>query len=118
MPYWAKDPKIAYKTINARVETVDSAPSYRQASPLLDPCDGFFEWKKVLGGKIPYSMSMKDDSPFVLAGLWEGWKDPANDEWLHYLHDDHWWIELVRAGDPYPDAGHPTGRASRGLAIR
>ena len=60
---------------------------------------------------------MKDDSPFVLAGLWEGWKDPANDEWLHYLHDDHWWIELVRAGDPYPDAGHPTGRASRFLVI-
>src|ERR1700722_5494631 len=26
---------------------------------------------------------MKDDSPFVFAGLWEGWKDPANDEWLH-----------------------------------
>jgi putative SOS response-associated peptidase YedK len=26
---------------------------------------------------------MKDDSPFVLAGLWEGWKDPANGEWVH-----------------------------------
>ena len=29
---------------------------------------------------------MKDDSPFVFAGLWEGWKDPAkseNDEWFH-----------------------------------
>jgi putative SOS response-associated peptidase YedK len=26
---------------------------------------------------------MKDDSPFVFAGLWEGWKDPANGEWLH-----------------------------------
>jgi putative SOS response-associated peptidase YedK len=25
---------------------------------------------------------MKDDSPFVFAGLWEGWKDPANDEWI------------------------------------
>jgi putative SOS response-associated peptidase YedK len=25
---------------------------------------------------------MKDDSPFVFAGLWEGWKDPANGEWL------------------------------------
>ena len=25
---------------------------------------------------------MRDDSPFVFAGLWEGWKDPATDEWL------------------------------------
>ena len=32
------------------------------------PADGFYEWKKVLGGKIPYSIGMKDDSPFVLAG--------------------------------------------------
>ena len=31
IPYWAKDPKIAYRTINARAETVDKAPSYRQA---------------------------------------------------------------------------------------
>jgi len=46
------------------------------------PADGFYEWKKVVGGKIPYSIGMKDDSPFVLAGLWEGWKDPATDEWL------------------------------------
>jgi putative SOS response-associated peptidase YedK len=30
--------------------------------------------EKVLGGKIPYSISMKDDSPFVFAGLWEGWE--------------------------------------------
>ena len=25
---------------------------------------------------------MKDDAPFVFAGLWEGWKDPTTDEWL------------------------------------
>jgi hypothetical protein len=31
IPNWAKDPKIAYKTINARVETVDTAPSCREA---------------------------------------------------------------------------------------
>jgi hypothetical protein len=30
------------------------------------------EWKKVTGGKIPYSIEMKDNSPFVFAGLWEG----------------------------------------------
>jgi putative SOS response-associated peptidase YedK len=85
IPNWAKDPKIAYKTINARAETLDTAPSYRQAFKkrrCLIPVDGFYEWK-VPGGKIPYSISMKDDSPFVFAGLWEGWKDPANGEWLH-----------------------------------
>ena len=86
IPNWAKDPKIAYKTINARVETVDTAPSYRQAfmkRRCLIPVDGFYEWKKVLGGKIPYAISMKDDSPFVFGGLWEAWKDPTNDKWLH-----------------------------------
>ena len=50
------------------------------------PADGFYEWKKVLGRKIPYSIGMKDDSPFVFAGVWEGWKDPANGEWLHDYH--------------------------------
>ena len=86
IPNWAKDPKIAYKTNNARVETIDTAPSYRQAfgkRRCLVPADGFFEWKKVPGGKIPYLIGMKDDSPFVFAGLWEGWKVPENGQWLH-----------------------------------
>jgi putative SOS response-associated peptidase YedK len=30
----------------------------------------------------PYSIGMKDDSPFVFAGLWEVWKEPATEEWL------------------------------------
>jgi hypothetical protein len=44
------------------------APSFRQAfvkRRCLIPSDGFYEWKKVPGGKIPHSISMKDDSPFV-----------------------------------------------------
>jgi putative SOS response-associated peptidase YedK len=85
IPHWAKDPKIAYKTVNPRVETVDTAPSYREAFKkrrCLIPADGFYEWKKVVGGKIPYSIGMNYNSPFVFAGLWEGWKDPATDKWL------------------------------------
>jgi putative SOS response-associated peptidase YedK len=29
--HWAKDQKIVYRTINARAETVDKSPYYRQA---------------------------------------------------------------------------------------
>src|ERR1700731_1197038 len=79
VPYWAKDEKIGFKTINARAETVDSAHSFRSAfrkRRCLIPADGFYQWKKVIGGKIPYSIEMKDDSPFVFAGLWEGWQNP------------------------------------------
>src|ERR1700680_4907055 len=39
--------------------------------------------EKVHGGKIPYLIGMKDDSPFVFSGLWEGWKDTENGQWLH-----------------------------------
>jgi len=44
----------------------DTAPSYRQAFKkrrCLIPVDGFYEWKKVFGENIPYSVSIKDDSP-------------------------------------------------------
>ena len=67
------------------------APSFRQAfvkRRCLIPSDGFYEWKKVPGGKIPHSISMKDDSPFVFAGLWEGWKDPASGEAGEWRPDD------------------------------
>jgi putative SOS response-associated peptidase YedK len=85
IPSWAKDEKIGYRTINARVETVDTAASFRGAfrkRRCLIPADGFYEWKKVLGGKIPYTIQMKDGLPFAFAGLWEGWKPPENGEWI------------------------------------
>jgi putative SOS response-associated peptidase YedK len=74
VPYWAKNEKIAFKTINARVETIDNAPSCREAFKkrrCLIPADSFYEWRKVPGGKIPYAIAMQDDSPFVFAGLCE-----------------------------------------------
>jgi putative SOS response-associated peptidase YedK len=46
IPHWTKDSKIAYRTINARAETVDKAPSYRQAFAkrrCLIPADGFYD---------------------------------------------------------------------------
>jgi putative SOS response-associated peptidase YedK len=71
VPYWAADEKIGFKTINARAETVHTVHSFRNAFKkrrCLIPADGFYEWKKVIGGKIPYSIEMKDGSSFAFAG--------------------------------------------------
>jgi putative SOS response-associated peptidase YedK len=85
IPYWAKDPKVSYRTINARAETIDKAPSFRQAfikRRCLIPADGFYEWRKTAKPKLPFAIAMKDGRPFTFAGLWENWKDPESGEWL------------------------------------
>ena len=103
IPNSAKDAKIAYKTINARVETVDTAPPYRQAFKkrrCLVPCDGFYEWKKVLGGKVPHSIGMKDDSAFVFAGLWEARERPDERGLVAHLHHHHGRAKRICARNP------------------
>src|ERR1700740_2357643 len=85
IPYWAKDSKIAYRTINARAESVDKAPSFRQAFAkrrCLIPADGFYEWRKTAKPKLPFAIAMKDGRPFTFAALWENWKDPESGEGL------------------------------------
>jgi putative SOS response-associated peptidase YedK len=81
IPFWAKDAKIAYKTINARAETVATAPSFREAfraRRCLVPSSGFYEWMKTPTGKQPYLIGFKDGRPFAFAWLWEAWKDRAS----------------------------------------
>ncbi len=81
IPSWAKDRKISYSTINARAETVDSKPAFRQAYQnrrCLVLCDGYYEWQKT-GDKTkqPYYIHRRDDQPFAFAGLWEHWQQGA-----------------------------------------
>jgi putative SOS response-associated peptidase YedK len=78
IPFWSADPKIAYRTINARSEKAAKSPAFRDAFKkrrCLIPADGFFEWKKDGKKKLPYYFQTKDHQPFALAGLWETWKD-------------------------------------------
>ena len=74
IPSWADDEKIGYKTINARMETVQSAPSFRSAFQkrrCLILADGFYEWRKTGGPKVPFDVALEDNRPFAFAGLWE-----------------------------------------------
>ena len=82
IPSWTKDSGKSYSTINARAETVDTKPTYRGSFKhhrCLIPADGFYEWHKEDGIKIPHHIGMKDGSPFALAGLWDVWKGPQGD---------------------------------------
>lgn len=76
VPPWSKDPKIGYKMINARAETLDEKVSFKQPfrkKRCLILSDGFYEWKKQEKEKQPFRFIMKDRRPFAFAGLWEQW---------------------------------------------
>ncbi len=86
VPFWSKDSRIAYSTINARAETLATSALYRAALKTrrcLIPADAFYEWQKLdARHKQPYAIAMQDDSLFAFAGLWETWKDKAADREL------------------------------------
>jgi putative SOS response-associated peptidase YedK len=85
VPHFAKERKIAFRTINARAETIESAASYRAAFAkrrCLIIADGFYEWQALGKHKQPYAAALRDGRPFAMAGVWENWKDPATGEWL------------------------------------
>jgi putative SOS response-associated peptidase YedK len=76
VPFWADDPKIGNRMINARAEGIAEKPAFRNAfrhHRCLIPLDGFYEWDKQQGEKIPYYFHLEDHRPFSLAGLWETW---------------------------------------------
>lgn len=85
IPSWAKDIKISYSTINARAETVAEKPSFRNAFKhrrALIPVDGWYEWQEIPGQKIkqPWFISLSDQQPIALAGLWERWQGQDSGE--------------------------------------
>jgi putative SOS response-associated peptidase YedK len=82
IPYWAKDIKIGFSTINARAEEIESKPAFREAFQrrrCLVPVDNFYEWKKTANGKQPYAIALADRHLMALAGLWETWRSPAGE---------------------------------------
>ncbi len=125
VPFWSKNPKAGYSTINAKAETITTAPAFREAIKnrrCLVPADAFYEWQKIdAKTKQPFAIGMKDGSTYAFAGLWERWRDPATkrsletfavittdaNEMLQPMHDrmpvileakdyDRW----IQSGDP------------------
>ncbi len=83
IPFWAKDKSFGNKLINAKAETIDQKPSFKNSfmrKRCLVLSDGFYEWKKISSKeKIPYRIIMKNGSPFAMAGIWDSWKDESGE---------------------------------------
>jgi len=81
VPFFAKDAKVGYSTVNARAETVTTSPVFREAMKrrrCLVPATGFYEWKKLdKKTKQPWTIELAEGDVFAFAGLWDRWKDRA-----------------------------------------
>jgi len=77
IPYFAQGVPPKYSTINARIETVKTAPSYRgpwnRGQRCLVVAQGFYEWQTQPDGKsrVPYYIHLNDQETFAFAGLWD-----------------------------------------------
>ena len=98
VPFWAKDPSIGSKMINARIESAAEKSAFKQSFSrrrCLLPADGYYEWLKLppsaeeaaAGGKAkakprkqPYYIRPIDGGPLALAGLYERWRDAEGRE--------------------------------------
>jgi putative SOS response-associated peptidase YedK len=83
VPAWAKDPRSFSLLVNARGESVNDKPAFRNAMKrrrCLFPADGFYEWKEQGGSRRPYLVRPVNGDPIAFAGLWETWMGPNGEE--------------------------------------
>lgn len=79
VPFWAKDPSVGSRMINARAESVLEKPAFRrpfERHRCIVPADGFYEWEAIEGRKKkqPWYVHRLDGDVLSFAGLWASWR--------------------------------------------
>src|ERR1700682_5005021 len=83
LPAWVKDVGKFTLLINARAETVNEKPAFKNAMKrrrCLIPADGYYEWQASDQRKRPHFIHGRDGGPLGLAGLAETWIGPNGEE--------------------------------------
>ena len=83
IPAWTKDPRKISLMFNARSETVQDKPAFKNAMKrrrCLIPADGYYEWQNAGGRKRPHFIYRRDRRPIGLAALAETWMGPNGEE--------------------------------------
>ncbi len=77
VPYWSRDGRPDGHLINARMETIETKPSFRlpfRKRRCLVLADSFYEWERKGKDRIPYRILLKNENLLVMAGIWDVWK--------------------------------------------
>jgi len=80
LPSWSRTRGGGAKMINARSETVSSKPAFKAAAArrrCVVPAQGYYEWLRAGGQKIPYFLHAPGEAPIAMAGLYEIWRDDS-----------------------------------------
>lgn len=85
IPNWSKDKSIQQYTLNAKIETLDEKPSFKNIiqQRCLILADGFMEWKwldKKGKAKQQFHISLPNNNAFAFAGIWSEWVDNKTGE--------------------------------------
>lgn len=78
IPSWAKDEGIRKFTLNAKIETLDEKPSFRNSvnKRCLVIANGFYEWQWLDSkgkNKRKYEIGIGNDDLFAFAGIYSEW---------------------------------------------
>jgi len=77
IPFWAKEENTGYSMINARSESLSSKKSFSKpfaSRRCVVPANGFYEWMRSGGEKVPHYITQKSSDIMNFAGLYETWK--------------------------------------------
>lgn len=90
LPSWTRDEDFRKNTLNARIETINEKPSFRDCTQnrCLIIATAYYEWhwNDAKGkSKTKYQINSQDDEIFCFAGLYERWINPENGE-LKYTY--------------------------------
>lgn len=71
-------------TLNARAESITRGwwgRPFRKGLRCLVPASGFYEWTHDKE-KQPFAFDLQNGKMMAFAGLWDGWKNPADGQWV------------------------------------
>lgn len=85
VPSWSKDLDFRKNTLNARIETIQEKPSFKNITQnrCLVIASSFFEWRWLDDKgkeKVKYQIHNSDKESFAFGGIYSSWINPSNNE--------------------------------------